>query len=33
MERLGVARAASFDADFLVYRCGPDRNQAFEVLR
>jgi predicted nucleic acid-binding protein len=32
MERLGVHRAASFDADFSVYRFGRDRRRAFEVL-
>lgn len=33
MQRLGVARAASFDADFAVYRYGRGRNRAFEVVR
>jgi len=33
MERLGLERAASFDADFAVYRWGPGRRRAFEVLR
>ena len=33
MERLGLERAASFDADFAVYRWGPRRRRAFEVLR
>ena len=33
MERLHIARAASFDDDFLVYRYGTDRERAFEVLR
>jgi uncharacterized protein len=33
MERLGVWRAASFDADFAVYRFGPRRERAFEILR
>jgi predicted nucleic acid-binding protein len=33
MERLGLERAASFDTDFAVYRWGPRRNRAFEVLR
>jgi predicted nucleic acid-binding protein len=33
MERLGLERAASFDADFAVYRWGPRRDRAFEVLR
>jgi predicted nucleic acid-binding protein len=32
MERLGVARVASFDDDFAIYRYGLDRNRAFEVL-
>lgn len=32
MERLGVTRAASFDADFSVYRYGRRRDRAFEVL-
>jgi predicted nucleic acid-binding protein len=33
MERLGLARAASFDDHFAVYRFGRNRNRAFEVLR
>ncbi len=33
MERIGVHRALSFDADFLVYRFGPRRERAFEVVR
>ena len=33
MERLGLERVASFDADFAVYRWGPRRDRAFEVLR
>ncbi len=33
MERLGLARAASFDDDFAVYRWGPRRRKAFEVVR
>lgn len=33
MERLGLERAASFDSGFAVYRWGPRRNRAFEVLR
>jgi predicted nucleic acid-binding protein len=33
MERLGLERAASFDADFAVYRWGPGRRRAFEILR
>lgn len=32
MERLGIRRAASFDADFAVYRFGRDRQQAFTVI-
>lgn len=33
MERLGLRRAASFDADFSVYRFGRIRSKAFEVVR
>lgn len=33
MERLGCARAATFDRDFAIYRFGPNRARAFEVLR
>jgi uncharacterized protein len=33
MERLGITRVASFDADFLIYRYGANRDRAFEVLR
>jgi uncharacterized protein len=33
MERLGIAKAISFDADFLIYRYGANRDRAFEVLR
>lgn len=33
MERTGCGRAASFDAHFAVYRYGPDRKQAFEIVR
>lgn len=33
MQRLGVWRAASFDDDFAVFRFGPDRSRAFEVVR
>lgn len=32
MERLGCRRAATFDIDFAVYRAGPDRKVAFEIL-
>lgn len=33
MERLGILQAASFDADFAIYRYGPRRAKAFEVVR
>jgi uncharacterized protein len=33
MERLGVHRAVAFDDDFAVYRFGPRRERAFEILR
>ena len=33
MERLGISNVISFDDDFLIYRFGPDRRQAFEVVR
>lgn len=33
MERLGLVRAASFGGDFAVYRWGPGRKRAFEVVR
>jgi predicted nucleic acid-binding protein len=33
MERLGLERAAAFDEDFAVYRYGPRRHRAFEVIR
>lgn len=33
MERLGVHRAVAFDDDFAVYRFGPKRERAFQVLR
>lgn len=33
MERLGVNRVISFDDDFAIYRHGPKRDRAFEVLR
>jgi uncharacterized protein len=33
MERLGLERAAAFDDDFAVYRFGPRRTRAFEVVR
>jgi predicted nucleic acid-binding protein len=33
MERLGISRVVAFDDDFVIYRFGLDRRQAFEVLR
>ena len=33
MERLGVIRTASFDADFAIYRFGPRLSRAFQVVR
>ncbi len=33
MQRLGIERAAAFDHDFAVYRYGPNRRQAFVVVR
>ena len=33
MERLGLARAASFDDHFAIYRFGRNRDRAFEILR
>lgn len=33
MERFGLERVATFDDDFAVYRWGPDRRRAFEVVR
>jgi len=32
MQRLGVHRAATLDRDFAVFRYGPRRDRAFEVL-
>ncbi len=32
MERLGITHAFAFDAHFLVYRFGPDRQRAFHRL-
>jgi predicted nucleic acid-binding protein len=32
MERLGCSRVATFDRDFAVYRYGPDRRLAFEIV-
>jgi predicted nucleic acid-binding protein len=33
MRRLGLSRVASFDDDFAIFRYGPARQLAFEVLR
>lgn len=33
MQRLGLARVIAFDHDFAVFRYGPRRTRAFEVLR
>ncbi len=33
MERLGLTRVISFDDDFVIYRYGPRKERAFEVLR
>jgi predicted nucleic acid-binding protein len=33
MQRLGIRRGASFDDDFAVFRFGPDRRLAFEIVR
>ncbi|MGI8425842.1 MAG: type II toxin-antitoxin system VapC family toxin [Actinomycetota bacterium] len=33
MERLGLGTAIAFDDDFLIYRFGPKRKSALEVLR
>lgn len=33
MERLGLERVAAFDEDFAVYRWGPGRRRAFQVVR
>ncbi|HEY7830188.1 MAG TPA: PIN domain-containing protein [Solirubrobacteraceae bacterium] len=33
MERLGIARVATFDHHFAIYRYGPRRERAFEVRR
>lgn len=32
MERLGVRRVATFDSDFAIYRFGPRRDRAFEIV-
>ena len=33
MQRLGVHRVATLDDDFAVYRFGPNRTRAFELVR
>ena len=33
MRRLGIDRAASLDQDFAIFRYGPNRRQAFVVIR
>ena len=33
MERLGITSAASFDDDYIVYRYGPRRHRAFQIVR
>jgi uncharacterized protein len=33
MRRLGIVRAASLDDDFAIFRFGPNRRQAFTVIR
>ena len=33
MERLRIHRAAAFDNDFAIYRFGPGRSRAFQVVR
>lgn len=32
MQRLGLTKVASFDSDFAIYRYGPSRSRAFELL-
>ena len=32
MERIGVPRVATFDSDFAIYRYGPKRDRAFEIV-
>lgn len=32
MQRLGIHRTASFDKHFAIYRFGPGRTRAFEIL-
>lgn len=33
MQRLGIHRAATFDEHFAIYRFGPGRKRAFEIVR
>lgn len=33
MQRLGVTRVATFDRDFAIYRFGPNRSRAFEIVK
>ena len=33
MQRLGVLRVHAFDEDFSIFRFGPERKRAFEVVR
>lgn len=33
MRRLGIERAASLDDDFAIFRFGPNRRQAFTIVR
>lgn len=33
MRRLGIERVASLDADFAIFRFGPDRKRSFTVIR
>ena len=33
MQRLAIRRAAAFDDDFAVFRYGPNRSRAFDVVR
>jgi predicted nucleic acid-binding protein len=33
MQRLGVLRAAALDEHFAVFRFGPNRSRAFEIVR
>ena len=33
MQRLGIGRAATFDDHFAVFRFGPEKRRAFEIVR